>query len=79
MRLEIDVITRKAPAGRRLSDAPVRSPGGQPVPEGQALAELLAEVVLLAGQRALFPGRLKEIADRAQEHHSVRRALRSQR
>lgn len=72
------MIARKAPAGHRLSDAPVRSPGGQPVPEVEVLAELLAEVVVLAGQRALFPGRLDQIADRAQEHNSVRRALRSQ-
>lgn len=57
----------------------MKSPGGQPVPEVEALAELLAEVVVLAGQRALFPGRLEEIADQAQEHQSVRRALRDQR
>ena len=73
------MTARQAPAGHRLrpiSDAPAKSPGGQPVPEGEALAELLAEVVVLAGQRALFPGRLDEIAERAQEHQSVRRALR---
>lgn len=57
----------------------MKSPSGQPVPEVVALAELLAEVVLLAGQRALFPGRLDEIAERAQEYRSVRRALRDQR
>lgn len=73
------MTAREAPAGHRLSDAPVKSPGGQPVPEGEALADLLAEVVVLAGQRALFPSHLEEIAERAQEHQSVRRALRGQR
>ncbi|MGH3692465.1 MAG: hypothetical protein ACRDRX_00400 [Pseudonocardiaceae bacterium] len=57
----------------------MKSPGGQPAPECDALAELLAEVVLLAGRRAMFPSRLEEIADRAQEHQSVRRALRGPR
>ncbi len=65
---------RKAPAGHPLS-APVKPPGGQPVPEVEALAELLAEVVVLAGQRALYPGRFSEIAERAQQYPSVRDAL----
>ena len=48
------------------------SPGGQPVPpdadpatEVAALAALLAEVVELAGQRAVFPSRWELIAELA--------------
>jgi hypothetical protein len=36
---------------------------------------LLAEVVQLAGQRAVFPGRWEELAELAMEHPSVRAAL----
>ena len=43
--------------------------------EIEALASLLAEVVALAEDRALFPGRWAHVAERAMEHHSVRRAL----
>ena len=39
------------------------------------MAELLAEVVELAGKHAVFPSRWEEIAERAMEHSSVRRAL----
>jgi hypothetical protein len=39
------------------------------------MAELLAEVVELAGHPAVFPGRWEQIAERAMEHSSVRRAL----
>lgn len=39
------------------------------------LSALLAEVVMLAGDRALFPGRLEVIAELAMEHPSVRAAL----
>jgi len=39
------------------------------------MAELLAEVVELAGDRAVFPGRWEQIAERAMEYSSVRRAL----
>jgi len=39
------------------------------------LAELLAEVVVLAGQRAVIPGGWEHIAELAMEHHSVRAAL----
>ena len=53
---------------------------GQAVPndlgqELQALAELLAEVVQLAANPAIFPGRWAEVAELAMEHASVRRAL----
>lgn len=68
----------KTPAGHRLSDGPMKSPGGQPAPEVGALAELLAEVVVLVGQPAMFPSRLEEIVERAREHQSVRCALRDQ-
>lgn len=59
----------KAPGGR---SAP---PDTDPVTEVTALAELLAEVVVLAGQRAVFPERLQVIAELATEHASVRAAL----
>jgi len=54
---------------------------GQGVPddlghEVQALAELLAEVVQLAANPAIFPGRWAEVAELAMEHDSVRHALR---
>ncbi|MBV8995277.1 MAG: hypothetical protein JO287_16635 [Pseudonocardiales bacterium] len=39
------------------------------------LAALLAEVVELAADRAVFPSRLQVIAELATEHDSVRRAL----
>jgi hypothetical protein len=43
--------------------------------EGQALAALLAQVVELAADRAVFPGRLAQIGEQAMEHDSVRRAV----
>jgi hypothetical protein len=46
--------------------------------EIEALAALLAEVVELAGNRAMYPGRLDLIAELARGHESVRRALREQ-
>lgn len=60
---------------------PVKLPGGRPVPpddltaELKALAELLAEVVMLAADHALFPSRWALIAELALEHDSVRAAL----
>jgi hypothetical protein len=39
------------------------------------LAALLAQVVELAADRAVFPSRLQVIAELATEHASVRRAL----
>ena len=60
------------------------APGGRPVPlddlveEVAALAALLAEVVVLAGERAVFPGRWALIAELALEHASVRAALRAE-
>lgn len=59
-----------------------RVPGGRPVSpdadfatEVAALAELLAEVVQLAGQSAIFPGYWEALAEQAMEHHSMRAAL----
>jgi len=43
--------------------------------EVAALAALLAEVVHLAGRRAVFPDRWQHVAELAMEHHSVRAAL----
>ena len=65
---------------RRLSDAP----GGRSAPpdadlaaEVAALAELLAQVVRLAGDSAVFPSRWAQVAELALEHESVRTALRA--
>ena len=43
--------------------------------EIEALAALLAEVVQLAEDRAVFPGRWAHVAELAREHQVVRRAL----
>lgn len=58
------------------------TPGARPVPpedpaEVQALAALLAEMVLVAGDRAMFPSHWEHLADLALEHDSVRAALRA--
>lgn len=56
--------------------------GGRPAPPNadstqvRVLAQLLAEVVELAGDRAVFPGRWEQIAQRPMEHSGLRRALR---
>ncbi len=57
-----------APGGRSV-------PPGDPATEVEALAALLAEVVELAGDRAVFPGRWAHVAELALGHESVRRAL----
>lgn len=61
---------------------PSKAPGGRSVPpnadlpaELAELAALLAEVVELAADRAVFPSRLQLIAELALEHDSVRGAL----
>ena len=60
------------------------APGGRSVPhddlaeEVAALAALLADVVQLAGQRAVFPDRWELIAELALEHASVRAALQAE-
>jgi hypothetical protein len=56
------------PASGRLTDADLAG-------EVVALAALLAEVVHLAGQRAVFPGYWKQIVEQALEHQSVRMAV----
>lgn len=62
-------LTPKSPSGRSVS------PDAGLAIEVRELAALLAEVVLLAGDRAVFPGRLAMVAELALGHHSVRRAL----
>ena len=63
---------------------PVTLPDRRPVPPGdltaevKALAELLAEVVMLATDHALFPSRWALIAELALEHDSVRAALQAE-
>jgi hypothetical protein len=61
---------------------PSEAPGGRSAPpdvdlsaEVAQLAALLAEVVVLAEDRAVFPSRLQVIAELATEHANVRRAL----
>ncbi|HJT04949.1 MAG TPA: hypothetical protein VJ757_15175 [Pseudonocardiaceae bacterium] len=48
---------------------------GDAAQEIEALAVLLAEVVQLAEDHAVFPGRWAHIAELAREHQVVRRAL----
>ena len=60
-----------APAGR---SAP---PAGDLPAEVAALADLLAEVVLLTGDSGVFPSRWAQVAELALEHESVRAALRA--
>lgn len=56
---------------------PVGSTGDLAAEVG-ALAGLLAEVVMLAAERAVFPSRLEVVAELAREHDSVRAALRAE-
>jgi hypothetical protein len=65
---------------------PSEAPGGRSTPpdaglaaEIAALAALLAEVLALAGKRAIFPGQWALIAELALEHDSVRAALQAER
>ena len=57
-----------------LAEPPVLLDAGLAI-EVQELAALLAETVLLARNRAMFPGRLAVVAELALGHDSVRRAL----
>jgi hypothetical protein len=59
---------------REVISGPVSHPRGA-AEEVEALAGLLAGVVELAGERAVFPGRLQMIAELALGHQSVRRAV----
>jgi hypothetical protein len=52
-------------------------PDGGLATEVAALAGLLAEVVQLAGDSALFPSRWAQVAELALEHEAVRTALRA--
>lgn len=73
-----ELIPDRPRAERRPSETPrgrsVPAPG-DPATEVEALAALLAEVVELAGDRAVFPSRWAEVAELAMAHESVRRAL----
>ncbi len=60
---------------QRLSAADRFPAPGDPATEVEALAALLAEVVELAGDRAVFPGRWAQVAELAMGHESVRRAM----
>lgn len=70
----------RPPIGLPLSPA---APGGRSAPPDTGLAEelaelagLLADVVVLASESAVFPSRWALIAELALEHDSVRTALR---
>jgi hypothetical protein len=75
-------VTAPIPDRSQVEQPPSKAPGDRSAPpdtdpttEVTALAELLAEVVVLAGQRAVFPELLQVIAELATEHASVRAAL----
>jgi hypothetical protein len=76
-------VSDRQTSGRLLVERPPsKAPGGRSAPpdaglpaEVVALAELLAEVVVLAADRTVFPSRLQVVAELATEHDSVRRAL----
>lgn len=65
----------------QVERCPLEAPGSRSAPsdalarEVRALAALLVEVVLLAGDRAVFPGPLVAVAESAMGHGSVRWAL----
>jgi hypothetical protein len=64
----------------RPSDAPgdrSAPPDADLASEVEALADLLAEVVHLAGDSAVFPSRWAQVAELALEHEAVRVALRA--
>ncbi|MBV9059408.1 MAG: hypothetical protein JOZ09_09630 [Pseudonocardiales bacterium] len=72
------LIPDRSPVEQPPSKAPgdrSAPPDTDPATEVTALAELLAEVVVLAGQRAVYPGRWEHLAELALEHTSVRAAL----
>ena len=66
-----------------VEQLPSKAPGNRSAPpdvellitETAALAELLAQVVELAGKAALFPGHWETLAQQAMEHPRVRAAL----
>jgi hypothetical protein len=75
-------VTAPIPDRPPVEQPPSKAPGGRSAPpdtglatEVAELAALLAEVVVLAGQRAVFPGRWACIAELAIEYPSVRAAL----
>jgi hypothetical protein len=65
-------LVRLAP--KSLSGQPL-SPDAALAVEMRQLAALLAEVALLAGDRAVFLGRLRVVAELARGHDSVRQAV----
>jgi len=79
---QVSDLTSDRPLVERL---PPRAPGGRSTPpdvellikEVAALAGLLAQVVELAEDGAIFPSRWKAFAKHAMEHHSVHAALRA--
>jgi hypothetical protein len=76
MRPVSEVTSGRPPVERLPSEAPDgRSASPDPAAEVATLAALLAEVVVLAGQRAIHPGRWAQVAELALEHDSVRAAL----
>lgn len=73
------------PGRPQIEQSPSAAPSGRPGPpdadpatEVEALAALLAEVVELAGNSAVFPSRWAQVAELALEHDSVRAALRAE-
>jgi hypothetical protein len=75
-------VSASIPDRSLVEPAPSDAPGGRSAPgdvdlatEVAALAALLAEVVQLADNSALFPSRWAQLAELALEHDSVRAAL----
>jgi hypothetical protein len=68
----VEPVSSEVPGGRSAAGH------GDLATEVAALAALLADVVRLAGDSALFPSRWELIAEPALEHDSVRAALRAE-
>jgi hypothetical protein len=75
LRVPVPQLVTKSRAG--TAPGGWSAPCGDPAKEIEALAALLAEVVELAGNRAVFPGDWELIAELAMGHESVRRAVRA--
>jgi hypothetical protein len=80
---EVRAVSDLASGRPLVEQLPPKAPGGWPAPpdverlvsEVAALAELLAEVVQLAGRAAIFPGLWEALAEQAMDHESVHAAL----
>jgi hypothetical protein len=80
----VRAVTAPTPDRPPVEQPLSQAPGGRSAPpnglaaEIAALAELLAETVVLARQSAVYPGQWEHIAELALEHGAVRAALRTE-